>query len=191
MSETQIVVKGRLSYAYLAEPRKGDDGTEGKYSTAVIIDKSDKKSLEKLANAIKAVKENPVQRAKLVNAKGEIPKGLKTPLHDGDETDKPECEGAYYFNTSSNNPVPIYASDRHLMTTEEARTEIYSGCYAQVMINLAGYNYNGSKGITAYLQGVMKWKDGERLGGGMATANDFEVLEDDSAEDIEDFDFGV
>lgn len=41
---------------------------------------------------------------------------------------------------------------------------IYSGIYADVALTLATYEINGNVGVTSYLNGIRKLRDGERLG---------------------------
>lgn len=43
--------------------------------------------------------------------------------------------------------------------------EIYSGVYCDVALTLATYDTNGNQGVTAYLNGLRKSRDGERIGG--------------------------
>ena len=63
------------------------------------------------------------------------------------------------------------------------RSEVYSGCYANVSVNFFGYNTNGNAGIGAGLGNIQKIKDGEPLGGFSNPEDDFEVLDDDEFED--------
>ena len=58
--------------------------------------------------------------------------------------------------------------------------EVYSGCWGRVSINFYPFNTNGNKGVGAGLNNVQKLKDGERLGGSAASA------EDDFSDDYED-----
>ena len=64
-------------------------------------------------------------------------------------------------------------------------SEIYSGCYCNVVVDFWAQDDANRKGINGVLGGVMFKKDGERLGGGgnLATAADFD-LEDDFEEAI-------
>lgn len=43
--------------------------------------------------------------------------------------------------------------------------EFYSGVYADVSLTLATYSVNGNEGVTAFLNGLRKSRDGERIGG--------------------------
>lgn len=185
MKDTEVMIPCRLSYTFIWERRRNEDGSEGKYSAALLFDKSDKKTLSKINAAIEAVKTSPKGKQKLANSKGVIPSTIKLPLRDGDETDKPEFEGHWFINASSNDAVPVYNRHREKLSKEEDAAEIYSGVYANAKVNFYAFNFSGSKGIACGLQGIQKVKDGEHLAGGMATANDFEDLEDDDAD--EDF----
>jgi hypothetical protein len=59
------------------------------------------------------------------------------------------------------------------------RSEVYSGCYGKVSLNLYAFNVNGNRGIAAGLGNVQKLKDGEPLGGMSRAEDDFEIEADD------------
>ena len=59
------------------------------------------------------------------------------------------------FRDALGNPVAEPFRDR----------EFYSGVYADVALTLATFDNKGSKGVTAYLNGLRKNRDGERIGG--------------------------
>ncbi len=80
ISTKVITGKGRLSYAYVWEPRM-QDGQDAKYSTSFLIPKSDKITIEKIRAAIEAAKE--IGKSKKWG--GKVPISLKLPLRDGDE----------------------------------------------------------------------------------------------------------
>lgn len=188
MRETEVIIPCRLSYAYIAAPHKNEDGSEGKYSTACLISKDDKATLKKIQGAIEVAKAKG--KSKLANEKGIIPKNIKLPLRDGDDVGKPEYDNCYYLNCSSATPVPVFDGRKKHIPKEDIATEIYSGAYANVKVNFYAFKYSGNKGIAVGLQGLQKWKDGENLAGGGATADDFDLLEDDDENtDTDDFDF--
>ena len=64
---------------------------------------------------------------------------------------------------------PIEIVDRHLNKILDP-TQIYSGMYANVCVNMYPYLYNGKKGIGCGLGPVQKTADGEAFGGGAPTA---------------------
>jgi len=159
MSNVKVVTgKVRLSYCNIFEPRAHNEGDTAKYSTAILIPKSDKETVAKFEKAIKKVIEE--NKDKL----GGKTKGLKTPLRDGDEEreDDPEYAGHYFFNASSTNKPIVLDEDRDPVMDNR---KVYSGCYARVSVNLYVFNTNGNRGVAAGLNAVMKVEDGEPLGG--------------------------
>ena len=177
-SKTQVIIPCRLSYFYGWEP----DEDDGKYSTQVLLDKSDTKTITKVKEAIKeAINAN---KSKLVNAKGKLPSNLKLPLHDGDEErDGDEYDNMLYFNASTTHKPSIFNRRREPITD---RSEVYSGCYANVAVNFFAFNKGGNIGISAGLQAIQKVRDGEMLGGSSVGADDFEDLGDEEPDDFLD-----
>jgi hypothetical protein len=179
-----ITGKVRLSYANLFVPRAGKPGDEEKYSVCLLIPKSDKKTLMLIKAAIEAAKVAGV--AKLG---GKVPSNLKTPIHDGDVDkdldESPEYAGCYFMNVSAKQKPAVVGTERDIegkLIPITDPTEVYSGCYARVSVNLAAYNHPaGGKGIGAYLNNVQKMADGESLGGGRSRADD--DFGDDSDDD--------
>lgn len=171
----------RLSYANLFIPKAGMNGEEKKYSTAILIPKTDKKTVREINSAIEAAKE-----AGKSKWGGKIPATLKTPLRDGDE-EKPEDEayaGHYFMNCTANRKPGIINRKGQEITDED---EVYSGCFAKVSINLFAFNTKGNKGIGAGLQNVLKWEDGEAFAGGTSAKEDFkDLIEADSSDAVDD-----
>ncbi|SDG48322.1 DUF2815 family protein [Desulfosporosinus hippei] len=187
-----ITGKVRLSYTHIFQPQAIDGGDE-KYSTAILIPKSDKDTLRKIKAAVDAAKE--LGKSKWPN--GKIPANCKTPLRDGDE-ERPDDEayaGHYFLNASSKNkpgiakPVGKGADGKTKFQEITDSTEVYSGCYAKVSLNFYPFDTKGNRGIAAGLNNVVKVQDGDFLGG-RASVNDEFAEEDfdiDLAGDDEDF----
>jgi len=157
---TQITTgKVRLSYAHLFEAVAINEGDKKKFSTAILIPKTDKATLKAINDAVQAAKEKDKSKWG-----GKIPANLKTPLRDGDE-EKPDdenYEGMMFLNASSTKmPKVVDRNKQEILDSEE----VYSGCFARVVLNFYGFNVQ-SKGIAAGLQAVQKLDDGDRLGGG-------------------------
>jgi hypothetical protein len=175
--------KCRLSYMYLYDKRKADTGGKDKYQCTLLIPKSDKKTIEAIKTAQQAVYEDN-KNSKL---KGIKFAGVKTTLRDGDDekdTDAfPEYKNHMFISVSSSQKVTLLDTDgRELDRQEEEDREIlYSGCYARAKLAFYAYDTSGSKGITAYVNGVKKVADGEPLVGSVVTNDDFE---DDDFEDL-------
>ncbi|WP_328802002.1 DUF2815 family protein [Paenibacillus sp. LX16] len=176
-NDTKVVTgKVRLSYVHVFEPN-AIDGGEPKYSSSILIPKSDKVTLKKIKAAIAAATE-----AGKSKWGGKVPANLKTPLRDGDEEreDDPAYAGHYFLNASSKNKPGIIDLDKIEITDS---TEVYSGCYARVSLNFYAFNTNGNKGIAAGLNNLQKVADGEYLGGRSRAEDDF----DDDFEDEDSF----
>lgn len=174
---TKVILKGvRLSYANIWEPKETDSG-EMKYSTAILIPKTDKKTVAAINKAVEAAKIEG--KSKLANKAGKIPASIKLPLRDADEEGKDEDEvyaGHYFINANSTRKPQIV--DKRKDSIED-RDEVYSGCYANVSVNFFAYNSNGNIGVGCGLGNIQKVKDGERLGGGSTADEDFDELEED------------
>jgi len=183
MSTTQITTgKVRFSYCNLFTPRAAQENAQEKYSTTLLIPKSDKRTIEKIKAAIEAAKAVYLSKH---NGK-KLPSNLKNTVHDGDGERPnggefgPECKGCYVITVSSNKkPVLVYADKTPI--TEES--ELYSGCYGRAIINFYVYDTQGNKGITAGLNGIMKLHDGEPLGGAVVTDDMWDDEWDDADDD--------
>lgn len=178
MTTKVVTGKVRLSYAHLFEP-KSINGSEPKYSTAILIPKTDKATLKKIKAAQKAAAEEGKHKFK----GGVVPKNLSTTLRDGDEEQdtvaNPEYAGHYFMNVSSKTKPNVVDLDLNPIIDAG---EVYSGCYARVSLNFFAYNASGNQGISAGLNNVQKVADGEPLGGVGSSP------EDDFGDDFEDED---
>ncbi len=184
---TRVIFMARLSYVHLTEPWSAKDGNEKKYSVSCIIPKEDTATVAAIEAAIEAaLKEGVVKlwQGKRPNTKSN---SFRYPLKDGDK-ERPDDEA--YKNTMfiganakpNNRPVTL---NRLREPVEPG--EIYSGCYALVSVNFFPFD-SGSKGVGCGLNAVLKYADGEKLGGGHNSANDFDVYGEDLEPEIDDLD---
>jgi hypothetical protein len=168
----KVIVPCRFSYLNCWEPA-GINGSEPKYSVSAIVPKSDTATINKIKTAIEQVKKESVSVWG-----GKVPANLKLPLRDGD-IDRPDDEayaGSYFFNANSKQkPQVVDNKVQPILDT----SEVYSGCYGNISVNLYAYSANGNKGIAVGLGNIQKLKDGESLGGRSNAADDFETVEDD------------
>lgn len=178
-SKTKVVTgKVRLSYVHVFEPyaSDGDDESKAKYSTVILIPKTDTATLNKIEVARAAA----IEAGKHSKFDGKVPPNLVNTLHDGDEEadlDKnPEYAGHMYMSISSNSKPGVV--DQNVQPILDS-TEVYSGCYARVSMNAAAYNYKGKKGISFYLSHVQKLADGESFTGRTRAEDDFDAVEVD------------
>ena len=180
--KTKVIIPCRISYAHIWEGEPDDNG-KIKYSAAILIPKDDTKTIAKVESAVKAAIEEG--KSKLANTKGVVPRKIKLPLRDADEEDidDPNYAGVMFFNASSTRKPQVV--DRHVQPILDPE-EVYSGCYCNVSVNFFAFAKEGNKGIAAGLNNIQKVRDGERLAGGSTAEEDFEVLDDDSDDDIFD-----
>lgn len=173
VNPTKVVTgKVRLSYVHVFEPHASQPGQEPRYSVSILIPKSDKATLDKIAAAVEAAKQ---AGAPLWG--GKVPAGLKLPLRDGDvERDSDEYKGHWFLNANSKQrPGVVDASVQPIIDA----TEVYSGCYGRVALNFYPFNTSGSKGVGAGLQNVQKVGDGDPLSGRSRAEDDFTSVDDD------------
>jgi hypothetical protein len=84
-------------------------------------------------------------------------------LKDGDLKEDEAYKGNVYLSCGSDMPVEfakIEGGEVVLMQSEEARKEIYSGCYANLILQACEYKPGHT---TLYLKGIMKVGEGEKL----------------------------
>ena len=164
----------RLSYANIWEAASINGG-KPKFSTSIIIPKSDTKTIAAINAAIDAAIENGAAKfgGKIPN-----PAALKLPLRDGDvEREDEAYKDSFFLNANSTTAPQIV--DRAVQPILD-RSEVYSGCYARVSINFYAFNTNGNKGVACGLGNIQKVRDGEPLGGKSSAADDFASdLDDD------------
>lgn len=180
MSTKVVIGKVRLSYVNVFEARTIGDDDRAKFSASIIVDKEDKKTIAKIEAAIEAAKEEGKGKWG-----GKIPKNVKLPLRDGDvdREDDEAYAGKLFFNASS--PLKPQVLDRYKQEIVDP-SELYSGCYAYVSINFYPYDFNGSKGVAAGLNNIMKVEEGERLGGRSSATEDFADIEFDDNDSMFD-----
>jgi hypothetical protein len=162
----------RLSFVHLFQPHANQQGQEPKYSTTILIPKSDMGTMQRINAAIEAAAQKGV--AGIWN--GARPPQLKTPIWDGDgvrqngEPFGPECKGHWVLTASSKQQQAIVDLNMNPIINQ---TEVYSGMYARVNINFFPFANSGNRGIGAGLGPVQKVADGEALGGRISAEQAF------------------
>lgn len=175
MNKTKVITgtNTRLSYFHGWDPVSINGGAE-KYSTAVLIPKSDKKTIDAIDKAIDTAIEEGISK---FGGKKPNKAAIKLPLRDGDiERDDDAYKGHYFINANSTTPPQIV--DQRVQPILD-RSQVYSGCYARVSINFYAFNSNGNKGVAAGLGNIQFVRDGEPLGGQVSASDEFETLADD------------
>ncbi len=162
----------RLSFVHLFQPHANQPGQEPKYSTTILIPKSDVATMQRINAAIEAAAQKGV--AGIWN--GARPPQLKTPIWDGDgvrqngEPFGPECKGHWVLTASSKQQQAVVDVNMNPIINQ---TEVFSGIYARVNINFFPFSNSGNRGIGAGLGPVQKVADGEPLGGRISAEQAF------------------
>lgn len=176
---TRVVIKkARLSFPYLFKPKEAKAGQAAKYSTMLMIPKSDKATVKMLRDAEKEAAE----AGKSTKFGGKIPSNLSSIIHDGDEEvdDWPEREGMWCLSVSSSEQYRPGIVDKNRQAVLD-QSEVYSGVYANVSLTAFAYNVDGNKGVSFGLNNVQILGFGENLAGGMKAEDEFddEEVEED------------
>lgn len=166
-TDTDVRVNCRLSYAHLFTPRAMEGG-EPKYQATLLVSKDDTQAVKLIREAEEAAKKLYVEKYGKYSGK------LKSVVYDGDEDfpDDANCENMIVIRTSSKTQPGLKVLDSGMLVDALDDSDLYSGCYAAVELNLFAYNTANSRGISAGLNNVCKLEDGERLGGGSRSADD-------------------
>ncbi|MCI8396178.1 MAG: DUF2815 family protein [Clostridia bacterium] len=173
MGNKFVTGKVRFSYVSVFEPK--DLGGELKYSTVILIPKTDVDTYNRLMAEIDRVTQEAVATA----FGGITPTNLAIPVYDGDglkpsgEAYGTECKGHWVLNAkTSAAPEVVDASCNPIIN----KNEFYSGCYGRASLSFYAYNRNGNKGIGCGLGNVQKLEDGQPLDGRTTAAEDFGAL---------------
>lgn len=181
INSTKVITgKVRLSFVHLLKPHAMTPGAPEKYSTMILIPKSDKATVTKIKQAIKVAYEAE-KGGKLKGVKFEA---LKTNLRDGDvemdTEERPEFAGMYFMNISSATAPTVLDRYKNKIDSQD---EVYSGVYARVSMNAFAYNSNGNKGVSFGLNHVQVVAKGDYLGGKSSADADFDEWDEEEDED--------
>ena len=180
-ASTKVVTgKVRLSYVHLFEPYASFEGQDAKFSTVILVPKSDTATIA----AIKKAQQIALENGKSSKFGGSIPKNWKNTFRDGDEEGdlekNPEYAGHYFMSVSNKTKPGLVDAQLNPITDP---SELYSGCYARVSINAFPFSASGNKGVSFGLNNVQKVADGESFTGATRAEDDFEALSDEEAEE--------
>jgi hypothetical protein len=209
INPVRIKVPARISFVKLAkpEPDMNNKGTE--YSVECRTSKEDTATLKMIRDAMKKVLieacgEKTDKWPFNFRAKDFFETYLSPTgqdgffLRDGDAKENEEYHGLAFFTARSfakTGKTPYQPPCGKMLgegrwvklTGEKLEEEIYSGCYADVVIDVYWYDNADTKkkGIGASLKAVMKTADGERLSGSApVNMNEF-FGEEGSADELE------
>lgn len=180
VKETKVIFGPcRLSYTHLFIKFAPDgDPAGGKYMTNVLIPKDERETVDALRQAIEAAKKAAI----VAKWGGKEPKKCDMPLRDGDvDKDDEAYEGHYYVNAKCSTRPGVVDRNKAPITDEE---EVYSGMWAIISVTFYGYDVSGNRGVACGLNNVLKYKDGERLGGRVSADADFAGLDMEEDDDL-------
>lgn len=177
MLQSNELVTGecRLSYCNLLEAKAINNGATKNFSVKILIPKTDTATVAALTKARDAARQNGVTEGKrpFSSYSPQLLATMTVSLKDGDTDfpDNPECAGCWVLNakTPEDKPPGVLNEKRERVTNP---TDVYSGMYGKVHLQLYPYDTAGNKGIGVSLQNVMKTKDGDPLGGARKKAED-------------------
>lgn len=172
-----ITINGvRFSYCHLFQPVSRNANEDPKYSTTILLPKSN----TAMKAAIDAAIEQAVNDGVSKKWNGVKPPYIAIPIHDGDGA-RPsdgmpfgaECRGHWVFTASGKQaPFVVDAQVQNIINP----SEVYSGMYGNVSVTFFPYNNNGKKGVGCGLNGVQKVSDGEPLSGRVTAAEAFQPV---------------
>lgn len=172
--DTTAVTTGqvRLSFVHLFQAHANKPGQEPKFSTTILIPKSDYATMQRINAAVNAALEKGVTSV----WKGARPPQPKLPVWDGDgvrqngEPFGPEAKGHWVLTASSKQQQAVVDINLNPIVNQ---SDIYSGVYARVNINFYPFDNSGNRGVGAGLGPVQKVADGEPLAGRISAEQAF------------------
>lgn len=182
----KVTIKSvRLGFPALHTPKPVGEGTDLRYSAAFPIAPGSANAKAIDAAIAAAAKEKWNAKADTIVAQI-VKKGnssyTEEDLCNGNGEVYGGFEDMYALNaTSKARPTVI---DRDRTPLVEADGKPYGGCYVNAIVDIWAQDNNFGKRINCQLQGIQFVKDGEAFGGGgVASADEFEELEDIEGED--------
>lgn len=166
----------RFSYCNLFQP-KGNLGGDAKYSTTILVPKSNTSAKA----AIDAAIAEAIEKGVTSKWNGIRPPQPSICVHDGDggrpSDGTPygeECHGCWVLTASTKDrPFVVDANVQNIMDP----TQVYSGMWGNVSLNFFPYVNNGKKGVGCGLNGVQKTGDGEPLSGRVTAQEAFRPVD--------------
>ena len=188
-----VKFRARISYVNLAEPAKpmeGQDDAIPKFKIECRLQKEDS-SLKKIRSAMKEAYvekfgTDKKQWKPLFREEDFFEEHLSIDGKDGfflrdgkyhSSGDESYADEVFFTATNKTRPVCgklVKGGWKKLEDPEDIREVLYSGCYADVVIQVYPYENKAAKatGVGASLQAVVFAEDGERLGGGRLSDKD-------------------
>lgn len=160
----------RASFACVFEPKANphSESDEKYYSVTMLFDKK-AADLSEIKSTIDALKKATWTK---------LPKIKHPIIKDGDEEERDGYENCWYIRAKSKIRPKILNQLLKDITSEE---EFYSGCYAKALLSFSTYDKGVNKGVSCWLHGLQKTKDGDPFVGSVDVEGFFEVIEMDTS----------
>lgn len=187
MSEPKIdlsVVIGpvRLAFPSLIAPRKmsEDSKQQPKYEVQLLIAKSDTQTIANIKRVAAAA-----ARKKWAD---QLPKGLKSPLRDGDEKDYKGYPGNWYLSCRARDKPGMV--DQNVQPIIDIEKFFYGGAWVRAELGAFAYEARDpdapnrvlSRGVNFGINNLQFVKHGEKFGGRKDPASVFDAIEVDDAQ---------
>lgn len=165
----------RLAFTQaLFEPKVAPQGGNAKYNVGIILT-PDHPGVTAMKAAMTEVAKSK-WGSKAAEVYNQLSASDRLALHDGDS--KPNVQGYpgnHYINASSDSRPLVLDRNRSPLSAADGKP--YSGCFANVVVQVWAQDNKFGKRINAQLLGVQFARDGERFAGGaVASADDFETI---------------
>lgn len=185
----------RLSFPVLDVPKapKGVAGAKESYGATFLMDPTDpgnKDLIKQIDAEIKRLEKeawggkHPKQKPTECFGKGDTRTNDDGVIYNG-------YEGMYYVSAKNDNRPLALIGKRELNDPKVIAQQFYGGCYVNANINFWVQDNEFGKAIRCGLRGVQFLKDGEAFGGGRATADEFDDVEEPDFSDALDDDLGL
>lgn len=170
----------RFSYlnVFQAKPPFNNPNGEAKFSTTILVPKSNAQAKAIIDQAIAAAIEAGVS-TKWNNVRPPQPAIC---VHDGDgvrpsdgQPFDEECKGCWVFTASAKADHPPFVVDAQVQPSIDP-TQVYSGMWGNVSVSFFPYNNAGKKGIGCGLNGLQKTRDGEPLSARVTAQDAFQPV---------------
>lgn len=184
----------RLSYTFVAEPKKNDH-EELEYSTQIIVTPKSAAHKKIHSAVMAAILACPLANGDKAKAEKLFKNPqFKKPLRSADDEgrDGAEYEGMLFANAKTNakkgRPGIVLRNGTKLTDSDEIMDQVYSGCRAHVSLTAYYFDNSGNKGIALALNNIMKYKDDVRLDGSVDAEDEFGEFFDDEDDSLDDDD---
>jgi hypothetical protein len=175
--------KVRLSFPKIWTAEAFKPGDKPKFSANFLIPNGSALEKKVKAAALEALDSKFPGKGKTIYASIANNRN-KCGVQDGDTYEYDGYAGHLVVKAANTIRPTVVGADRSPLT--EADGKVYAGCYVNAIIEFFGYDNTG-KGLSATLKGIQFAGHGDAFtGGGVASADQFEVIEEDSGT-VDDF----